>query len=278
MRDAIRWIFLASYLMLFGALFYYSKYIELTVSVIRWVVAVMLTLAVQHNVSTIQLDNLCQMRSTLQSQFFSLTVQLLTNKLRASFRLLQFFFLETLLLFRDVYLPICFPVDESNDNVLYSIIIEFSLTVIIIPLNWYISDEKVPLRLPGTWAINALIVLGFMMALLVYTFDKEMALQVWQFMYAFSVFFVFLEKHFQKHLKMEEERNERWKRRMSINNFESMESDSNTSNSSRNSLAKRMLKWLCGGRLTRSHTLENIDHIIHQGQKTEGKDGYEFYE
>lgn len=194
-KEVVVWFMNLSLLVLVFVFVRHDRYVEATTAAFRTFAK---SLYIMCNLEEVwcmfSKDITVQFRNQTQSQWFAVAVQMLTNKLPVQTQLIQFVVLNTALQFRDLFLA------DDHDLLVYSITVEFALTVVVIPLNWYITNENIPYTDSQFWATNIIVFFGYLMSLATFEADAQLAEFIWHFMFAMAVLFVFLGKEQRRHL------------------------------------------------------------------------------
>lgn len=186
-QTGVYWTMNLSWTGLLAVFWIHKKYSAFITALLRMLATSNLIMCNIHEVCIFDKELNSQFRNQMQSQWFALAVQLLTNELPPAWQMIQFIALNTTLLFRDLFLT-------GTDNVEYSITIEFLLCVLIIPMNWLLTHQPLPMRDPNFWGVNTFIFLGYLIALAAYEQSPRLAIFAWQFVFALAVLFQFLSK------------------------------------------------------------------------------------
>ena len=194
-QEVVIWFMNLSLLLLVFVFVRHEKYVPATAALFRVIAKSLYILCNIEDVWCLFSEKkTMELRNQMQSQWFAIAVQMLTNKLPVQTQFIQFIVLNTTLQFRDLFLA------DDAKYIVYSVSIEFVLTVIIIPLNWYLTDEKIPYMDSQFWATNIIVCFGYLVALATFEADPQLAEFIWHFMFAMAVLFVFLGKEQRRNL------------------------------------------------------------------------------
>ena len=181
------WVITLSWLPVIFVLYRHNKWVHAFIAFTRMVATLLLILCRLHGRCLFSDSTSTQYRQHMQSQWFAIAVQLLSNKLKTKWQFLQFIVIDTGLILRDLFIT-------GPDNVMRSITIEFALAIFIIPLNWWLSGEPVPYKTPSFLGINFIVFMAYIISLTSFQLSPRLAVFVWQYMFMMSVMFVFLAK------------------------------------------------------------------------------------